>query len=208
MKKLRSLIIFSTEGRYLRQWGYYGQGAGEFNQPAGVCCVSSPGKQDEIAVADTRNHRVQFFTPEGKFIRQWGRQGLDKKEFVFPLGIAALRGEIIVTDTGSHRIQAFTSKGKFLRQWERPRNYELYGREFHQATEVALLTLPGRQYRVVVTDAFFQVQIFTLEEEHPRYQWGWKGLILPRGVTISPSGEIAMNVVGGEQIQIVGVHLR
>lgn len=198
------VIIFTPEGRYLRQWGRYGQEAGEFNRPMGICCVSSPGREDEIVVADTHNHRIQFFTLDGKFIRQCGKQGSGKREFSYPQGIATFRGEIIVADTCNSRIQILSRKGKFLRQWGRPQHCG----GFNQPTKVALLTLPGRECRVVVVDTLeFRVQIFTLREGRFLSQWKWDELLPPGSITTSPSGEIAVVVSGGEQIQIVGVHL-
>lgn len=203
------VIIFSSEGRYLRQWGRYGREAGEFNQPMGVCCVSSPGKQNEIVVADTYNHRIQFFTLEGKFIRQCGRYGSGEKEFSYPQGITTRRDEIIVADTCNIRIQVLSRRGKFLRQWGQLQHYGIYGQESYQPTGVALLNLPGKEYRVVVTDTNYnRVQIYSSAEEGLLLsQWKWEKLLWPKGITITPAGNIAMNVSNGDQIQIVGAHL-
>ena len=71
-----------------------------------------------IYVADTDNHRIQKFTPDGKFLMKWGIEGSDDGEFDGPCGIAiSLLGNVYVADTGNHRIQKFTPDGKFLMKW-------------------------------------------------------------------------------------------
>ena len=48
-----------------------GNGPGEFNRPEGLCV----DKQDRLYVADSCNHRIQIFDPQGKFLRTYGKAG-------------------------------------------------------------------------------------------------------------------------------------
>ena len=62
---------FSKDGRYLKEWGKKGKGAGEFNLPHAIC-LDPDGR---IYVGDRENDRVQVFDPEGKFLAQWTEGG-------------------------------------------------------------------------------------------------------------------------------------
>jgi uncharacterized protein (TIGR03663 family) len=65
----------SAEGSLLAFWGLFGQygvesaiGQGAFYGPRGIAV----GSDGNVYVADTGNKRIQVFTPDGQFIRQWG----------------------------------------------------------------------------------------------------------------------------------------
>jgi DNA-binding beta-propeller fold protein YncE len=126
---------FSPNGEYLRSWGREGVGEGEFAR--GVPTEYLYGELDYerfwetfgpnaiaiapdgiVVIADTWNHRIQQFTPEGVFIRAWGKQGSGHGEFIKPAGLAiGADGAIYVSDTFNHRIQQFTAEGQFVRSW-------------------------------------------------------------------------------------------
>jgi streptogramin lyase len=57
----------NAKGEWVASWGSLGKGPGEFDTPHGIAV--SP--KDEIYVADRGNRRVQVFTPEGKYIREF-----------------------------------------------------------------------------------------------------------------------------------------
>jgi hypothetical protein len=61
-----------NDGREVRQWGgVEGDSDGELNQPSGMAW----SKDGLLYVVDTGNARIQAFTPEGRFMRKWGKQG-------------------------------------------------------------------------------------------------------------------------------------
>ena len=68
---------FSTDGALINTWGSFADIAagqapgGTFNEPWDVAV----GKDGSVYVTDTWNHRIQVFTPDGKFIRMWGYFG-------------------------------------------------------------------------------------------------------------------------------------
>jgi hypothetical protein len=71
-----------------------------------------------VYVTDTGNRRIQAFTAEGMFLRQWGSEGNAAGQFNSPMAIAVSEdGIVYVADTNNHRIQAFTSQGAFVREW-------------------------------------------------------------------------------------------
>jgi len=61
------VIKFSAEGKFLFDWGRYGNGEGEFNIPHAV----SLDDKGNVYVADRENKRVQVFDSTGKFLKQY-----------------------------------------------------------------------------------------------------------------------------------------
>jgi peptidylamidoglycolate lyase len=61
------VIKFSTEGKYLFEWGKKGKGEGEFNIPHAV----SLDEKGNVYVADRENKRIQIFDSAGKFLKQY-----------------------------------------------------------------------------------------------------------------------------------------
>ena len=60
--------IFDSEGNLIKEFGSLGSNFGEFDRPSGI--ASDP--DNNIFVADTLNHRIQKFSPDGEFIIQFG----------------------------------------------------------------------------------------------------------------------------------------
>jgi sugar lactone lactonase YvrE len=58
---------FDAQGKLLFSWGTPGDAPGQFNLPHGIA-VDDDGL---VYVADRENSRVQVFTPEGTYLRQW-----------------------------------------------------------------------------------------------------------------------------------------
>jgi DNA-binding beta-propeller fold protein YncE len=58
---------FAPDGTLIRSWGEPGTGPGQFNLPHGIC-VAPDGR---VLVADRENDRIQFFSPDGRFLDQW-----------------------------------------------------------------------------------------------------------------------------------------
>ena len=63
---------FSKDGRrLLASFGRFGSGPGEFNRAEGLCV----DRQDRLYVADSCNHRIQVFAPDGRWLRElWPRR--------------------------------------------------------------------------------------------------------------------------------------
>ena len=58
---------FSPDGKPLLSWGEPGSGPGQFHVPHGIA-VAPDGS---VYVADRENSRLQVFTPDGDFLREW-----------------------------------------------------------------------------------------------------------------------------------------
>jgi DNA-binding beta-propeller fold protein YncE len=79
------------------------------------------GRDGEVWVSDTGNHRVIHYDPTLKPIDTLGHQGSGPGEFSSPVGVAiAPAGTVYVADTGNRRIVLLDSTGKFQSSWTVP----------------------------------------------------------------------------------------
>ena len=93
--------------------GTFGNGYGQFTNPAGVCCTAD----GLLYVADCDNHRVQVFRQDTHaYVRQFGSKGTGDGKFQYPAGVClGSDGLVYVTDNGNHRVQVFRhDKGMFV----------------------------------------------------------------------------------------------
>jgi len=114
---LQQVFKFSPEGKLLMVLGEPGvAGADEhhFNRPTDIAVLPD----GSFYVSDGyRNTRVVKFSPEGKFLFQWGRPGSGPGEFDIPHAVAVDEaGRVYVADRQNDRIQVFDARGQFLRQ--------------------------------------------------------------------------------------------
>ena len=69
-----------------------------------------------VYVADSGNHRIAVFKPDGTLARTFGHQGDAKGDFNYPAGLALLaNGNLVIADTNNYRLQEVTTAGKFVR---------------------------------------------------------------------------------------------
>jgi len=124
---------FSPKGEKLLSLGMAGKPGnadGQFNQPNDVIV----GPDGSIFVSDghdaqgmTTNaaleeglkrgatSRISKFSPDGKFIKSWGRIGIKHGEFRTPHALAFdSKGRLWVADRGNHRIEIFDQDGNYL----------------------------------------------------------------------------------------------
>jgi uncharacterized protein (TIGR03663 family) len=140
---------FDLEGKLLLQWGTFGdtQGAtiGQENVFYGPRDIAVDAAGD-LYVTDTGNKRVMKFSPEGKFLGQWGGFGLQSGQFQEPVGIDIDADEnIYVADTWNRRVQKFDSDFVFLTQWP------IHGWESESVVNKPYLAVDGEGH-VYVTD--------------------------------------------------------
>jgi hypothetical protein len=116
MRRINALIEESGAVAYLREWGEYGNGDGEFYNVNGVAVYGSPV---EVFTVEYRPviSRVQVFDAVGTFLRKW----------TVPAGpaIAAYGGEIYTSSivggaspTATNKISVYDLDGNDVRNWE------------------------------------------------------------------------------------------
>lgn len=111
------VMVYSRDGELLMQIGDGVQGTepGRFGYPTDVVC----DKAGNFYVSEYgENDRVQVFSPEGKWLRQWGGHGDEPGQFLKPRAMAIDEDDrIYVADSCNHRVQVFDTAGKLLDIW-------------------------------------------------------------------------------------------
>ena len=106
------VLVYSRGGELLFQIGDGVQGTtpGRFGYPTDVV-IDQAGN---FYVAEYgENDRIQVFSPEGKWLRQWGGHGYEPGEFLKPRALAIDENDrIFVADSCNHRIQVFDTQGQ------------------------------------------------------------------------------------------------
>src|SRR6266550_910590 len=124
---------FSPKGEKLLSLGMAGKPGnadGQFNQPNDVIV----GPDGSIYVADGHDaqgmitqqqitdglargatSRISKFSPDGKFVKSWGKIGVKHGEFRTPHALVFdSKGRLWVADRGNHRIEIFNQDGNYL----------------------------------------------------------------------------------------------
>ena len=73
-----------------------------------------------VYVADYSNHRIQVFTAEGEYLRQfgWKIDGYEGPEIKFPTGICIDRGGVVyVTEEVNHLVSLFKCDGTHMKSF-------------------------------------------------------------------------------------------
>jgi len=120
--KGHTVMKFSPDGKLLMTLGkpgIAGNGPDTFNAPSDV--LVAPNR--DIFVADGHggdtNARIVKLSPEGKFIKAWGKKGSAPGEFDAPHSLAMdSAGRLFVADRSNGRIQIFDQNGQFLAEWK------------------------------------------------------------------------------------------
>jgi len=115
---------FSSDGKFIGDWGHKGDGPGEFDLPHGIAL----DLEGRVYVADRSNSRIQVFTGDGKFLQQWKSAELGR-----PWAVTfGPDGYLYVVDGGdlkpwppdrSH-ILKLDLKGTIVEQWASFGNYD------------------------------------------------------------------------------------
>lgn len=124
---------FSPKGEKLLSLGIAGKPGnadGQFNQPNDV--VVGPdgsiyvsdghdgqGMTTNAAIAEGLKRgataRISKFSPDGKFIKSWGKLGVRHGEFRTPHALVFdAKGRLWVADRGNHRLEIFDQEGNYL----------------------------------------------------------------------------------------------
>jgi DNA-binding beta-propeller fold protein YncE len=107
---------FDRDGTPLNEWGSFADLAlgpapgGTFYEPWGIAV----GPEGSVYVADTWNHRIQKFSPDGEFLTMWGYFGQAEQfdGFWGPRDVVVdSHGRVLVSDTGNKRIVIFGPNG-------------------------------------------------------------------------------------------------
>ena len=111
------VLVYSRTGELLFQIGDGVQDTtpGRFGYPTDVVL----DRDGNFYVSEYgENDRIQVFSPEGEWLRQWGGHGYASGEFLRPRALAIDdNDQIYVADSCNHRIQVFDVSGALVRTW-------------------------------------------------------------------------------------------
>jgi len=112
-RQRRCVFVFDRDGGVVDCWG-----AEILTNPHGICI----GEDDSVYVADTDDHTVRKFSPEGELLQTLGTRGQEGEEgrpFHRPTGVTiAPSGELYVSD-GYHGcwVHRFSPDGALISTW-------------------------------------------------------------------------------------------
>jgi len=155
-----------------------------------------------IAVADTHNHRVLFYSPKGELLGSLGTEGGGPGEFTYvtDMGFDAA-GNLYISEHGREdRIQKFDSAGRFVTAFGRCG--EQPG-EFHRPQALAV-DADGTVY--VADSANHRVQKFSPQgaflASYGKAGRGPGEMLYPYGLALAPGKMLAVSEYGNNRIQI------
>ncbi|KAH9524915.1 hypothetical protein Btru_028247 [Bulinus truncatus] len=189
--------VFDSTGKFLKSFGQYGQGEGQFDCLAGVA-INGLG---QVIIADRYNHRIQIFDRCGRFQIAFGSEGSGEGQLNYPWGVACDNmGFIYVCDKENHRVQVFQSNGTFVRMFGRFGNRP---GEFENPHYIAV----SPDNKVYVSDSSnHRIQVFSMYGDF-LFTFGTCGVLrgqmkFPRGIAVDNQGFVVVADSGNNRIQI------
>ena len=97
------IVVFTTDGKWVRNIGGVGTAAGRFRFPYGL----TTDRDGRLIVCEFGNNRVQRIDPQtGASLGVWGRAGRAPGELAYPWAVAVGReGDVAIIDAGNNRVQ-------------------------------------------------------------------------------------------------------
>ena len=67
-------------------------------------------------ILETNGYKV--FTPDGKYVSEFGSSGTQDDKFLNPVGISVDNGTVYVTDAGNNAVKKFKTDGTFVKNYD------------------------------------------------------------------------------------------
>ena len=171
----------------------------ETGKPTGLTIAPN----GNLYVADTHYFRIVIFSPEGKFVDEFGKFGEQDGCFIYPTDVAFSQdGRIFVSEYGGNdRISVFTEQGGFLHCFGTP------GGGPGQFARPSALCVDKSLRRLYVADACnHRIAIYNLDGELLRYI-GSAGrdpgqLRYPYDLTLLADGTLVVCEYGNNRVQL------
>ena len=118
------VTVISPVGKVLRRWGKPGHRPGDFHftpfdptSPTDIHGKIAIGPDGKVYVSDSGNGRVQVFTPQGRFVREFGSFGSGKGQFLEAFDLVVDKaGDVYVSDVQDGTLTKFSPAGKVIWQ--------------------------------------------------------------------------------------------
>ncbi|MFM7260143.1 MAG: 6-bladed beta-propeller [bacterium] len=180
---------FGRDGKQLREWRMPKWDRGK---PVGA----SVAPDGTLVVADTHEHRVVAFTPEGEIRWTLGEYGREPGQFIYPTDIVfAPDGRMFVGEYGGNdRIQVFDAERRFLYafgksgpgpgEFLRPQALALDAAR----DELYICDAGNHRVQVLTTDGEFRREIGGTGREEGRFAYPFGIVLLIDGVPVTSGG--------------------
>lgn len=98
---------YDAAGKWIRTFGGYGGGPGQFRTPHGLWFDNRPGREAQLVVADRANHRLQYLTLEGK-----PESATEPEKVVLFPAHFDIRGDVLLVPDLHARVSLFDKDNK------------------------------------------------------------------------------------------------
>ena len=170
----------------------------EFDLPGGV----SVGRNGEVYVVDTGNHRFVLFNQDGLRVLMQGSFGGARQQFRDPTDLVAdPHGNIYIVDSGNHRIKKYDFSGNLVQIWGTE------GEGPGQFREPRHIDIDRWGYLYVTDRRNQRVQVFTKDGETVM-TFGDEALVEPFGIAISKNDFVFVSDVAANDIKVFQIVYR
>jgi iron(III) transport system ATP-binding protein len=105
------LVWFDQNGNVLRTVGKRGFGKAEFVFPVGI----TADRDENLYVCEYGGHdRIQVFTREGEWLREFGSVGTGPGQFQRPSGLVWHDGRVYIADAVNNRVHVYKDSGEYV----------------------------------------------------------------------------------------------
>jgi iron(III) transport system ATP-binding protein len=105
------VMWFDQSGRVLKTVGQRGFGRAEFVFPVGIAV----DPKENLYVCEYGGHdRIQVFSRDGEWIREFGSAGTGPGQFQRPSGLTWHDGKVFIADAVNNRVLIFRDTGEYL----------------------------------------------------------------------------------------------
>ncbi|XP_022780915.1 E3 ubiquitin-protein ligase TRIM71-like [Stylophora pistillata] len=204
--------VFSSDGTYLRSFGYKGGKEGELNSPEGIAIDNDDGT---IFIADSDDHRIQLFSGKGVFLNKFGEKGNLDHQFGSPCGLSiGSDGNYIVADDENEKVMIFSRTGQFLRSIGSEGSFttathciQKFGTQDGEFDGPTYLSINKAEHLMVSDLRNDRIQVFELNGKFIG-KFGTKGKKIgqfdgPSSTAILGDGRILVVDVGNGRVQII-----
>ena len=167
----------------------------QFDAPEGI----GIGRNGEVYVVDTRNHRGVQFSRNLAPINTMGSFGSNRDQFWNPTDLVVdPHGTVFVVDTGNHRIVSYDFSGNPTQTWGEK------GNALGQFREPKRLAIDAWNYLYVTDSGNRRVQVFTPEGSSV-IDFREKTLLNPCGIAVSQEGQVFVSDTDAGDIKVFQV---
>lgn len=167
----------------------------QFDAPEGI----GIGRNGEVYVVDTLNHRWVQFSKNLTPINAMGSFGSHREQFWNPTDIVVNpHGTMYIVDTGNHRIVSYDFSGNPTHTWGEK------GSELGQFREPKRLAVDEWNYLYVTDSGNRRVQIFT-QDGRAVMEFTAKTLLNPCGIAVSQKGLVYVSDTEAGDIKVFKV---